>query len=122
MGWLYYIIAINVLVGVKVARDYNLKSKGIIVNHAKSAFFDVVLYAAAGFLMSGSWLFYLSCLILSLSYRWIVFDIVFNLVNGWKWNHLGNSSNLDLFLKKFKYPLVVKLIPLIFGSCLLLLS
>jgi hypothetical protein len=115
-----FILAINLLIAFKIWWDWRAKSKGRIINHLQSAGIDVALYSLLTFVLFDLNDF-LGILVLALSYRWIVFDIAFNLVNGWSWDHLGNSSKLDLFLKKFKYPIVIKLIPIIFGVCLLLL-
>lgn len=38
--------------------------------------------------------------IMAAGYRWLAFDLLFNWLNKWKWNHEGASSTLDRFMKK----------------------
>lgn len=127
MNILIYIGIINVLLGFKLFWDYRAKNKQRrIINHSRSSIIDGTLYTVslyALFCMSEcSPLFIIGGVILSAVYRWILFDIFFNLLNKDKWNHYGQSSKLDLFLAKTgKYHMLVKSSPAILGIILLLL-
>lgn len=120
MEKLIYFTFIAVLIAFKVFWDWYAKNKQKrVISHVRSAIIDVVLYSAAAIYFFGL-IHSIAYIILSLSLRWIAFDLFFNLANGDRWNHLGKSSKLDIFLSRFKYPILIKLIPVAVGATLLL--
>jgi len=121
--WIIFLAALV----FKLFWDKRAKDSGRIINHTQSAAIDGVIYALSIFFLSGvdyiemGILFVLLC-----DMRWILFDIGFNMINGDKWNHTGNSSGLDVFLDKIdgakdnvaKYGIFLKAIPIIIYICL----
>ena len=95
-----FILIVNALLIFKLWWDYRAKNvKHRIINHEQSAAIDGVIYIVSAWLLIGfpvaaGWV------ILAVGYRWVMFDIIFNLLNKWKWNHYGKSSRLDRFLGK----------------------
>lgn len=119
-----YAIIVNLLLAFKVIWDYQAKNKEHrIINHARSAIIDGAIYVVA------SWLLFLpdvytiaGAVILAVGYRWIAFDVSFNLANGDKWNHYGTSSVLDkLMTKAGKYHILIKAVPIVIGIILCLI-
>ena len=112
-----FLIAVNFLLAFKLGWDYYAKNvQKRIINHQRSAIIDGAIYTACilYFGLDYGWFF------IALSFRWILFDLLFNLLNKDKWNHYGTSSVLDKFLSKTgKWHLVIKLIPAIVGIILL---
>ena len=50
------------------------------------------------------------------AFRWIAFDILFNIIQGWEWTHYGKSAWLDKQLTKLgRWHLVPKIILLLTG-------
>lgn len=101
----------------KLFWDKRAKDSGRIINHTQSAIIDGLIYVASIYFLTDLGIvdmilmFALTCVL-----RWTIFDIGFNLINGDKWNHAGNSAKLDLFLDKIdgekdnisKYGIVIK--------------
>lgn len=110
----YFIIIVNTLLVFKLWWDKRAKDSGRIINHSLSAAIDVFIYTISGWFLfgwdAGGWI------LSAIGYRWIMFDLLFNLVNNDSWNHYGKSSCTDRFLIKLgKFHLVPKI-------CLILLS
>ena len=84
----------------KLFWDKRAKDSGRIINHTLSAAIDGTIYAASIIIFIGYSLVSISVFFLTIILRWTLFDIAFNIINGWKWNHTGNSAWLDLFLDK----------------------
>lgn len=96
MNILIYFCIFLVLLAFKLWWDKRAKDSGRIINHTLSAAIDGILYTVPAWFLFG-W----SCggwILLLISLRWLLFDILFNLINGWKWNNYGTSSKLDKFL------------------------
>ncbi len=96
-----YIIIFLFLLGFKAWWDKRSKDNGRVINHLQSAVIDTSLYVISawflfGFLKMGG------VVILSLGIRWLLYDLIYNFVNKHEYNHLGDSSKLDLWLKKQK--------------------
>ena len=116
-----YIAIVNVLLVFKLWHDWHAKNvEKRIINHELSAVIDTFIY-----LVSAYWLFGFSAagwIISALAYRWIVFDVGFNLINKDKWDHYGKSSWLDRQLTKLgKFHLLPKLLLLALGIILITL-
>jgi hypothetical protein len=114
-----FIITVNILLAFKLAWDWYAKNKQkMVINHAKSAFFDGFVYVVAAWFSFG--LSGIGWVIVAVGYRWIMFDILFNLINGDKWNHYGNSAWTDKQLKKLgKWHLIPKIGVIIIGIILI---
>ncbi len=114
-----FIIIVNILLGFKLYWDKRAKNKGRIINHAFSATVDTLIY-----ILSAWWLFGVDAggwIISALGYRWIFFDLLFNKMNGWKWNHYGLSSRIDRFMFVVgKWHIVIKLTLFLSGIALML--
>lgn len=116
-----YTLIVNALLAFKLWWDYRAKKSGRIINHFQSATIDGLLYAVAAYFLFDLQLA-ISMFLFAVGYRWIFFDLIFNKINGWKWNHYGTSSKLDLFLAKCgKWHFLVKLIPIILGVLIIVL-
>ena len=85
-----------VLLAFKLWWDWRAKSKGRIINHFRSATIDTFIYGISSYILF-CWQFY-GWFVLSLGLRWLLFDLFFNIINNWEWNHYGSSSKLDKFL------------------------
>lgn len=119
MEIIYYIIIVNILLAFKLWWDYRAKNvQHRVINHELSALIDGFIYLISGFLLFG---FNIGAIFLiTLSYRWIFYDLGYNLLNKEEWNHYGESSKLDIFLKKTgRWHIVIKLIPAIIGIIIL---
>ena len=87
------------LLAFKLWWDYRAKNKHKrVINHTKSALIDVLIYTTSSAILFG-WEFW-KWVLLACALRWILFDAVFNLLNGWKWNFCGNSSKIDYTIDK----------------------
>ena len=117
-----YILIINVLLGFKLWWDWRAKNiHKRIINHELSAAIDGLLYTVSAWFCfgwyAGGWI------VLAIGYRWIMFDLIFNLINDWEWNHYGSSSKLDKFLLNLgDFHLVPKLITLAIGILLIIFT
>lgn len=116
-----YTLIVNGLLAFKLIWDYQAKNKEHrVINHGRSALIDVAIYIISGYLIYKDFRIVGAILLISLGYRWIMFDIIFNLLNKDKWNHYGESSLLDKILKKTgKFHLVIKALPIILGLILI---
>ena len=117
---IWFILIVNILLGFKLWWDKRAKDSGRIINHLLSAAIDGFIYTISAWFFfgwdAGGWI------ILGIGYRWIVFDIIFNLINGWKWNNYGKSSRLDRFLLSLgDFHLLPKILLIITGLLLILL-
>jgi hypothetical protein len=119
MAVLIYILVFSLALGFKLFWDKRAKDSGRIINHSLSAAIDVVIYTLTAFICfgwdAGGWI------VAALGLRWLLFDILFNLINGWAWGNYGTSSDLDKFLTKLgKWHLVPKIVLIILGVILIL--
>jgi hypothetical protein len=115
----YFIIIVNLILVFKLFWDTIAKDSGRIINHSLSAAIDGLLYTLSAWVCfgwdAGGWI------VLAIGYRWIVFDILFNIINGWKWNHYGTSSKLDKFLLSLgNFHLVPKILLIAIGILLII--
>jgi len=117
-----FAIIVNLLLVFKVIWDYQAKNKEHrVINHGRSGIIDGALYVASAWILYGM-IYILPLVLLASGYRWIVFDIAFNLANKDKWNHYGDTSSLDKFMKKSgKYHILIKSVPVIAGIIILCL-
>ena len=109
-----------VLLAFKLWWDYRAKSKGRIINHSLSALRDVLIYIVSAWLLfgwdAGGWI------LLALGLRWLLFDLFFNLINGWDWNHYGDSSSIDQSMKKLgKWHLIPKILIILMSVVIILI-
>lgn len=114
-----FILIINVLLVFKLWWDFRAKKSGRIINHEFSALVDGIIYLVSGWLLFG-FLDLAGWFILAVGYRWLTFDLFFNLINKDKWNHYGRSSKLDRFLLKLgKFHLLPKILLIMIGIWLI---
>jgi hypothetical protein len=98
--WIYIGI-VNVLLAFKLWWDYRAKTKfGRVIDHKKSVVIDGCIYVVSSLFLFNDWFDAIGFVIIAAGYRWLVFDLLFNWLNGWKWNHEGFSAKLDKFMKK----------------------
>jgi len=119
---IWFAIIVNTLLIFKLIKDYHTKNVLLKVpNHKKSALIDTAVYiASALFLTNWKWIEALGLVLIALGYRWVMFDIIFNLINKWKWNHYGESSKLDRWLTSLgKWHLLPKIILIATGIILI---
>ena len=114
----YFILIISALLAFKLAWDYHAKNaEKRVINHAISAVIDTALYCIAIYFLGLSWWY----LLFAFAFRWIFFDLFFNLLNKDKWNHYGDSSKIDILMKKTgKFHIVIKLLLLLLSIWLIL--
>lgn len=117
-----FIIVINLIIASKVWLDWRAKNKEHrIINHTVSSVISGSLYILASIIILGVWgKFHWSVLIgsviLAVSWRWIIFDLVFAKLNWGVWDKHGTSSRVDVFLTKLgKYHYLIKLVPIAIG-------
>jgi len=117
-----YALIVTVVLAFKVVWDYIAKTNGRIISHSRSALIDVSVYVfSAGLLFYPDVMNIAGAVVLACGYRWIAFDILFNLANKDKWDHYGTSSKLDLLMTKAgKYHLLIKAVPIAIGLTLCL--
>jgi hypothetical protein len=61
---------------------------------------DGCIYVVSSLFLFNDWFDAIGFVVMASGYRWLVFDLLFNWLNGWKWNHEGVSALLDKFMKK----------------------
>jgi hypothetical protein len=61
---------------------------------------DGCIYVVSSLFLFNDWFDAIGFVVMASGYRWLVFDLLFNWLNGWKWNHEGVSPDLDKFMKK----------------------
>jgi hypothetical protein len=110
-----------VLLIFKLYWDKRAKNKGRIINHPLSAAIDGLIYIISAWFLfgwdAGGWI------VLAIALRWILFDILFNVINDWEWNHYGSSSRLDRWLTRLDvWHLAPKVILLIFGIVIIIFT
>jgi len=116
-----YIIIVNALLAFKLWWDKRAKDKGRVINHSLSAAIDVFIYVVSAWFCvgwdAGGWI------VLAIGYRWLMFDIIFNVINEWEWNHYGSTSRLDRWLTRLNgWHLAPKIILIIFGVLLIIFT
>lgn len=124
IGTIVYFGIVNLVLTFKLWWDYKQKNKGIIINHKMSALRDGAIYVVTSYFIYCfpsfcSFWFLFGIVLTSAGYRWIVFDLVFNHLNGWKWDHYGLSSWLDQKMYILgKYHLIPKVLVIVIGLIL----
>jgi len=119
---IFYILIVNGLLRFKLWWDWRAKNiKKRVINHSLSAAIDTFIYLVSSWYLfgwdAGGWL------ILALGYRWLMFDIFFNLSNKDEWWHYGDSSKLDKFLVAMgNFHLVPKIALIILGITIIILT
>ena len=121
MAIIIYIAIFIILLLFKGWWDHRAKKKGRIINHGRSAIIDGALYVVAAYFLfcapvwCGVW-FMVGIVWTSFAFRWLLYDLLYNKINGEKWNHYGGSALLDKFMIwTGSYHLIVKLIILGIG-------
>ena len=105
-GVLVYIAVVNVMLLIKLAYDrYSKLVKKEIVNHDLSAGIDTFVYFIV-VLLAGMPFAYI---LVALSYRWIMFDWLFDMIDKDSTSLYGSSSKIDIFMVKLgKWHIYVK--------------
>lgn len=117
----YFLIIVNILLAFKLWNDRRLHlDPNKKVNHPLSAAIDGGMYIISSWLLFGwgaiGWI------VLAIGYRWLMFDLLFNLINHWEWNYYGSSSVLDKFLINLgEFHLLPKIILIIAGILIIML-
>jgi hypothetical protein len=123
----WFIGIVNALLAFKLAWDWYAKNKQKrVINHTQSALIDGVIYVGSAIYLFGleqaaGWV------IIAIAYRWIFFDLLFNLLNGWPLFYCGQSSKIDRLADKLDgrddencaLALIMKIIILIIGIWIL---
>ena len=92
---IWFVAIVNAMLAFKLAWDWYAKNKQKrIINHTRSALIDGAIYVGSVWLLGLPW----AWVVIAVAYRWIMFDLLFNLLNGWRWNFCGNSSKIDFTL------------------------
>ena len=120
---IWYILIVNSLLAFKLAYDYHAKNvEHRIINHTISIIvFGIIMLVAAWFLLgfeAGKWI------VLTMGYWWLMFDLLFNLINKDKYNHIGGSAGTDKMLKWIESKGISQYVPklLLIGIGILLLT
>lgn len=128
-NYLSYTILIVILLLIKLVWDYYNRFKlKRIINHNRSVLIDGILYTAGAFyffVFKGEypWWSVIGFVMMAGAFRWIIFDPAFSLLSGTGFHHHGESSSLDRWLLQVgKGHFFVKLIPLVLGLLIILLS
>lgn len=98
MSWIT-IVGFFSLLAIKLAWDWYQKNKEKrIINHGKSAFYDVCIYIPLVYFPNdyADFMNVLSGILTLIIARGVFFDPLFNILNGDKFFHLGNSALLDI--------------------------
>lgn len=109
MNIIIYISIFTFQLGLKAIGDWWYKNKKKkIINHGLSSGIDIAIYIVAGYFFiiapyePVSVLFSIGVLVTTLSMRWWLYDLIYNIINKEKYNHLGGSAGLDQLLKWFE--------------------
>ena len=119
MDLIIFILTVHILLLFKVYWDKNAKDSGRIINHSLSYFINAALVSATAIIFF-KWSAF-GYILAAAGYWWLVFDIVFNLINNWEWNNYGSSSKLDKFLINLGHFHLVPKITLIIGGIILII-
>ena len=114
----WFVLIVNALLAFKLIWDYQATEKeGRVINHARSAIVDGFIYfVSAYFLMDN----FLAWVIIAVGYRWVMFDLLFNLIRGKAWDYYGTIAFTDKLLKKLgKFHLLPKVTLIVIGVYLL---
>ena len=102
---LYIALVFVVMLIIKVANDYYAKNYAHrIINHGFSAWMDVIFYAVASSYFINDYAGLSNCIALTmflmlLSFRWLLFDAIFNVINNNTLMHVGKSAWLDKLMQ-----------------------
>lgn len=106
---LIYIAIFTFQLCLKALGDWWYKKyKKRIINHGVSSAIDIVIYVISGYFFivvpfePTSAIFAIGTLIFTLSLRWWLYDLIYNIVNKEKLNNLGGSAWLDGMLIWFE--------------------
>ena len=128
LGILIYSSVVLALLIFKLIWDWYAKNKQKrIINHGFSAFMDCIIYSFSAslifnyYLLLSNWVV-LGAFIIALGFRWLFFDLLFNIINKKRWDHYGNSAKLDLFLKKTgNWHIFIKLAVILLGILIIII-
>ena len=104
---LIYIAIFIILLLFKGWWDHRAKKKGRIISHSRSSIIDGVLYLVSAYFLfcapvwCSVW-FMVGVMWASFAARWLLYDLLYNVINKEKYNHLGGSAGLDGLLKWFE--------------------
>jgi hypothetical protein len=124
---IFFIVVISLLLGFKLWWDFRAKNvEGRVINHARSALVDVVIYIAASGVFYPDFYAMVGAVIFACGFRWILFDAIFAKINWGTWIFYGESSWIDKQMAKLHEKfglkhLLIKLIPLLIGILLVYL-
>ena len=129
MSIIIFIIAINLTIAFKLWWDWTAKNKeGRIIKHGLSSVIDGSLYVISSLVILGLFgkfnlIVQIGSVVLAVSWRWIIFDILFGDIywNGIDWH--GKSSKLDVWLVKLgRFHFLIKLVPVAIGLALIIFN
>ena len=110
---------------VKTTGDWLYKKyKRKVINHGLSVAIDFTVYATLSYLAfhTISLLAVVGGVFTLAGGRWILYDLLYNLINKHKWDHYGKSSKLDRFLNKIgKCHMIPKVLLIIVGLLLIII-
>ena len=123
MDYVAYFLIVNLLLIWKIFWDCRaMHIEKRIVNKTKSALIDGSVYIMSLVSLGFGWVWGAGLFLASLTYRWVFFDIGFNLANNRNWRYYGENAWTDRFLKKVGYwDIPIKLIPAIIGIVLIII-
>jgi len=115
-----YVLSVLLLITIKVITDTRAKNvEHRVVGHTFSAMMMVIFYSILAssifnnILGYSNWVAFTAFLSAAFT-QWVLFDLLFNYVNGDSLMHVGKTSVLDKFLSRF-HPIVravIKIVPL----------
>lgn len=113
-----FAIIVNVILVIEAIYDwYSRVYLKKVASHSVSFIIDAIIHVVAAYTLFEN---PIGWIVLSAGYHWLVFDILFNKINGWKWNNYGTSSWMDRQLSKLgKFHLLPKLLFIILGIVLI---
>jgi len=111
------------LLGIKTGIDFWYKdTKHEVINHGLSALIDFVIYVASVWFFLIASPFGLSVVAgigvvwIMLALRWILYDLQYNTLHDLPWDHYGDTSKFDKFMKATgKWHIVIKIVMLLIG-------
>ena len=122
---IWFAIIVNALLIYKLIHDWYVKNRLLKTpSHKGSAIFDTVIYTASAlFLTNWKWIEALGLVLLAWGYRGLFFDLIFNLMNHWKFDFCGDSSKIDETVDKLdgkddnscKLGIVLKIVLILIG-------
>ena len=110
MRMINILVYVSIFVGLLLFKawwDYRAKKKGRIINHMQSSIIDIAIYTVSSYFLfcAPSWCSVgvaVGILGTTLAARWILYDLLYNVINKHKLGHLGGSAGTDQMLKWFE--------------------